>query len=124
MIRLAPPFPEGLIPNTSARENASAQLRRGIDELRDGWLNPPDLVERGAGGDAGLSRRLHRKTARLAATLRYAVTLFRLRLPLATAAQLRNGRLEQDEVPARLARVKPDDRTTPRAECETFRLAI
>jgi hypothetical protein len=43
---------------------------------------------------------------------------------LATAAELRNGRLKQDEVSARLARVKPDDRTTLCRECETFRLAI
>src|SRR6516162_6013059 len=54
----------------------------------------------------------------------FAVTLFRLRLPLATAAQLRYRRVKQDEVSARLARVKPDDRTTQRGECETFRLAI
>ena len=71
-----------------------------------------------------LCLRLHGKIARFAATLRFTVTLFRRRLPLATAAQLSYGRLEQDEVSARLARVKPDDRTTPRAECETFRLAI
>ena len=55
---------------------------------------------------------------------RFAVALFRLCLPLATAAHLRNRRVKQDEVPARLARVKPDDRTTQRTECETFRLAI
>jgi hypothetical protein len=54
--------------------------------------------------------------------LRFTVTLFRLRLSLAT--QLRNGRFEQDEVSVRLARVKPDYRTTLRAECETFGLAI
>ena len=71
-----------------------------------------------------LCLRLHRKIGRFTATLRFTVTLFRLRLLLATAAQLSNGRLEQDEVSVRLARVKPDDRTTPRAECETFRLAI
>jgi hypothetical protein len=74
--------------------------------------------------DYQLLLRLHWKIARFAATLRFAVTLFLLRFPLGTAAQLRNGRLEQDEVPARLARVKPHDRTTLRAECETFRLAI
>jgi hypothetical protein len=60
----------------------------------------------------------------LAATLRFTVTLFRLRLPLATAAQRRNRRITQDEVSARLARVEPDDRTTQRGECETFRLGI
>src|SRR6516164_8089329 len=55
---------------------------------------------------------------------RFAVALFRLCLPLGTAAQRRNRRVKQDEVSARLARVKPDDRTTQRGECETFRLAI
>jgi hypothetical protein len=63
---------------------------------------------------------LHRKIARFASALRFTVTLFRLRLPLATAAQLSNGRLKQDEVSVRFARVKPDDRTTLRAECETL----
>src|SRR6516165_9027654 len=43
---------------------------------------------------------------------------------LATAAQLRNRRVKQNKVSPRLARVKPDDRTTQRGECETFRLAI
>src|SRR6516225_7870237 len=55
---------------------------------------------------------------------RFAVALFRLCLPLATAAQRRNRRVKQDEVSACLTRVKPDDRTTQRGECETFRLAI
>jgi hypothetical protein len=41
-----------------------------------------------------------------------------------TAARLRNRRLKQDEISARLARVKPDNRATLRGECETFRLAI
>src|SRR6516162_6297652 len=41
-----------------------------------------------------------------------------------SAAQLRNPRLQQDEISARLARVEPDDRTTLCGECETFRLAI
>src|SRR5215831_16252660 len=71
-----------------------------------------------------LCLRFHGKIARFAAALRFTVTLFRLRLPLATAAQRRNRRVKQDEVSARLARVKPDDRTTQRGECETFRLAI
>src|SRR5215471_9930668 len=71
-----------------------------------------------------LCLRFRGKIARFAAALRFTVTLFRLRLPLATAAQRRNRRVKQDEVSARLARVKPDDRTTQRGECETFRLAI
>ena len=67
---------------------------------------------------------LHRKIARFAAPLRLIVTLFRLGLPLATVAQRRNRWVKQNDVSARLARVKPDDRTTQRGECETFRLAI
>ena len=39
-------------------------------------------------------------------------------------ASLRNRRLKQHEVSARLARVQPDDRATLGSECETFRLAI
>src|SRR5262245_52470392 len=41
-----------------------------------------------------------------------------------SAAQLRNRRLQQDEISARLARVEPDDRTTLCGECKAFRLAI
>ena len=67
---------------------------------------------------------LHRKIARFAAPLRLIVTLFRLGLPLATVAQRRNRWVKQNEVSARLTRVKPDDRTTQRGESETFRLAI
>src|SRR6516225_446140 len=55
---------------------------------------------------------------------RFAVALFRLCLPLATAVRLRYRRVKQDEVSARLACVKPDDRTTQCGECETFRLTI
>ena len=43
---------------------------------------------------------------------------------LATATQLGNRGLQQEEISARLARVEPDDRTTLCGECETFRLAI
>ena len=41
-----------------------------------------------------------------------------------SAAQLRNRRLQQDEISARLARVECDDRATLCGERETFRLAI
>src|SRR5262249_50002542 len=41
-----------------------------------------------------------------------------------SAAQLRNRRLQQDEISARLARVEPHDRTTLCGECKAFRLAI
>jgi hypothetical protein len=43
---------------------------------------------------------------------------------LATATQLGNRRLQQEEISARLARVERDDRATLRGECKTFRLAI
>src|SRR5262245_29522883 len=44
-------------------------------------------------------------------------------LSLASAG-LRNRRLKQHEVSARLARVQPDDRATLGSECKTFRLAV
>jgi hypothetical protein len=47
----------------------------------------------------------------------------RLLLPLASAL-LRNRRLKQHEVSARLARVQPNDRATLSGESETFRLAV
>jgi type II restriction/modification system DNA methylase subunit YeeA len=47
------PFPEGLTPNRPATEYADdpravtiAVAARRLDELREAWLNPPDLVER------------------------------------------------------------------------------
>jgi type II restriction/modification system DNA methylase subunit YeeA len=47
------PFPEGLTPNISAAEYADdpraiaiAEAARRLSELREAWLNPPDLVER------------------------------------------------------------------------------
>jgi type II restriction/modification system DNA methylase subunit YeeA len=47
------PFPEGLTPNIPAatyaddpRAVAIAQAARRLNELREAWLNPPDLVER------------------------------------------------------------------------------
>jgi hypothetical protein len=47
------PFPEGLTPNTPATEYANnrraieiGDAARRLNELREGWLNPPDLVER------------------------------------------------------------------------------
>jgi len=47
------PFPEGLTPNVAAAEYADdpraiaiAQAARRLSELREAWLNPPDLVER------------------------------------------------------------------------------
>ena len=47
------PFPEGLTPNIPATEYADdpravviAEAARRLNELREAWLNPPDLVER------------------------------------------------------------------------------
>lgn len=47
------PFPEGMTPNIPAAEYAAdhravaiAEAARGLNELREAWLNPPDLVER------------------------------------------------------------------------------
>ncbi len=47
------PFPDGLTPNIPAAEYADdpravaiAMAARRLDELRQAWLNPPDLVER------------------------------------------------------------------------------
>ena len=47
------PFPEGLTPNIPAADYANdpravaiAAAARRLDELREAWLNPPDLVER------------------------------------------------------------------------------
>jgi type II restriction/modification system DNA methylase subunit YeeA len=47
------PFPEGLTPNRPAAEYADdprsvaiAEAARRLNELREAWLNPPDLVER------------------------------------------------------------------------------
>jgi type II restriction/modification system DNA methylase subunit YeeA len=47
------PFPEGLTPNISAAEYADdpravaiAEAARRLNELREAWLNPPDLIDR------------------------------------------------------------------------------
>jgi type II restriction/modification system DNA methylase subunit YeeA len=47
------PFPEGLTPNRPAAEYADdpgaiaiAEAARWLNELREAWLNPPDLIER------------------------------------------------------------------------------
>jgi type II restriction/modification system DNA methylase subunit YeeA len=45
------PFPEGLTPNIPAKDYADdpraiaiAKVAKRLDDLRDAWLNPPDLV--------------------------------------------------------------------------------
>lgn len=47
------PFPEGLTPNVPAADYADdpraiaiAEAARRLNELREAWLNPPDVVER------------------------------------------------------------------------------
>jgi type II restriction/modification system DNA methylase subunit YeeA len=46
------PFPEGLTPNIPAKDYASdpraiaiAKAANRLDELRNAWLNPPDLID-------------------------------------------------------------------------------
>jgi type II restriction/modification system DNA methylase subunit YeeA len=46
------PFPEGLTPNIPAKDYASdpraiaiAKAAKRLNELRDAWLNPPDLID-------------------------------------------------------------------------------
>jgi type II restriction/modification system DNA methylase subunit YeeA len=46
------PFPEGLTPNISAKDYAAdlraiaiAKAAKRLDELRNAWLNPPDLID-------------------------------------------------------------------------------
>jgi hypothetical protein len=62
-------------------------------------------------------RHLHRKIA----TFRFTGYFAFVAAPFGHGRQLRNRRLEQDKVSARLARVEPDDGTTLCGECETFR---
>ena len=46
------PFPEGLTPNIPAKDYAAdpraiaiAKAAKRLDELRNAWLNPPDLID-------------------------------------------------------------------------------
>ncbi len=71
------PFPEGLTPNIPAAEYADdpravaiAAAARRLDELREAWLNPPDLVERVAEVVAGYPDRIVPKSAKAAAVLK------------------------------------------------------
>jgi type II restriction/modification system DNA methylase subunit YeeA len=59
------PFPEGLSPNIPAREYADnphaqaiAKAAQYLNELRENWLNPPDLVKREAEIIAGYPDRI------------------------------------------------------------------
>jgi type II restriction/modification system DNA methylase subunit YeeA len=82
------PFPEGLTPNIPAKDYASdpraiaiAKAANRLDELRNAWLNPPDLVriepevvptaeQREAGAKPIYPDRILPKDTQAAATLR------------------------------------------------------
>ena len=71
------PFPEGLTPNIPAADYADdpravaiAAAARRLDELREAWLNPPDLVERVAEVVAGYPERIVPVNAQAAAMLK------------------------------------------------------
>jgi type II restriction/modification system DNA methylase subunit YeeA len=71
------PFPEGLTPNIPAidyanhrRAIAIADAARRLNELRENWLNPPDLVERVPEVVPGFPDRLLPKNPEAAATLK------------------------------------------------------
>jgi type II restriction/modification system DNA methylase subunit YeeA len=71
------PFPEGLTPNIPAaayaddpRAIAIAKLAKRLDELRNAWLNPPDLVDIVPEVVPGYPDRILPKTVEAAATLK------------------------------------------------------
>jgi type II restriction/modification system DNA methylase subunit YeeA len=71
------PFPEGLTPNIPAidyanhrRAIAIADAARRLNELRENWLNPPDLVERVPEVVPGFPDRMLPKNAEAAAILK------------------------------------------------------
>lgn len=71
------PFPDGLTPNIPAKEFAEdtraiaiAQAAKRLDQLRDAWLDPPDLVSREAEVARGYPDRILPKNAVAAVKLR------------------------------------------------------
>lgn len=71
------PFPDGLTPNIPAADYAAdpravaiAAAAKRLNELRENWLNPPDLVVRVPEVVAGYPDRILPKDAAAAATLR------------------------------------------------------
>jgi len=71
------PFPEGLTPNIPAvdyagnpRAMAIAEAARRLNELREAWLNPADLVERVAEVVPGYPDRIVPRSAKAAAILK------------------------------------------------------
>jgi type II restriction/modification system DNA methylase subunit YeeA len=71
------PFPEGLAPNMPAKDYQSdpraiaiAKAAERLDELRDAWLNPPDLVDIVPEVVAGYPDRILPKNEKAAAELK------------------------------------------------------
>lgn len=71
------PFPEGLTPDRPATEYtddpravAIAEAARRLNELREAWLNPPDLVERVPEVVSGYPDRIIPVSPKAAATLK------------------------------------------------------
>ena len=71
------PFPEGLTPNIPAKEyehdlraQAIAKAAKRLDELRNAWLNPPDLVKIEPEVVPGYPDRILPKDAQAAVTLK------------------------------------------------------
>jgi type II restriction/modification system DNA methylase subunit YeeA len=71
------PFPEGLTPNIPAKEyesdpraQAIAKATKRLDELRNAWLNPPDLVKIEPEVVPGYPDRMLPKDAQAAVTLK------------------------------------------------------
>ena len=71
------PFPEGLAPNIPAKDyendpraQAIAKAAKRLDELRNAWLNPPDLVKIEPEVVPGYPDRILPKDAQAAVTLK------------------------------------------------------
>ncbi len=71
------PFPEGLAPNISAKDyesdpraQAIAVSAKRLDELRDAWLNPPDLIKTEPEVVPGYPDRILPKDTQAAVTLK------------------------------------------------------
>lgn len=71
------PFPEGLTPNIPAKDYANdpraqkiAAAAKRLNELREAWLNPPDLVKREPEVVPGYPDRILPKDAKAAAILK------------------------------------------------------
>lgn len=71
------PFPAGLTPNIPAKDYANdprarriAEAARRLNELRENWLNPPDLVKREPEVVPGFPDRIQPRTDKAAAELK------------------------------------------------------